>query len=259
MRVLIRLLVVAGVVVSVFLILARPIYLAYACGGVVIVLGCRYLFNRLRRIFTPWPGFASIMTDIFAGFGLVFGPLVTISLGAGFGPYGLLAAGIVIVSFAVWLFRRVGKKAEFQRVLFLTSIPIAIALLSILFIRRYGAPRSTHVLYTGTASFKDQRWIVKHELTFEKEADPELLDLQAERQPPSGSMAQCGWKEEIEGTFSKVGDQPIISRWIPLRTVNTFVFPPLTVLCNLRIRTPSKPCCSWARFLRVLPMFCSPT
>jgi hypothetical protein len=216
------------VVVSIALILTRPIYIAYAAFGILIALGGRFSLRGIRRLYTPWPGFGRSVSELAAATALVFLPLVLLSILSVENTLGLVVVGVVLVAGAVWLWRVNRKKASFRRILLLTIVPLALVGLSYVGFLRVGAPRPFEVHYTGKASIEKSDWAIKHEITIAKEQTEYSLGQESQGDKyilTKHALEKCGWKEEVEGTFSILSTQPVASRWVPFKTVDSITFP----------------------------------
>jgi hypothetical protein len=216
------------VLVSIALILTQPIYVAYAAFGILIALAGRYSLRGIRRLYTPWPGFRRSVSELAAATALVFLPLVLLSISSVGGTLGLVVVGVVLVAGAVWLWRVNRKKASFRRILLLTIVPLALVGLSLVGFLRAGAPRPFEVHYTGKASIEKSDWAIKHEITIAKEQTQYSLGQESQGDKyimTKHALEQCGWKEEVQGTFSILSTQPVASRWVPFKTVDSITFP----------------------------------
>lgn len=217
-----------AVVVSIALILTRPVYVAYAAIGILTALGGRFSLKGIRCLYTPWPGFGRSVSELAAAIALVFLPLMLLSISSGGGTLGLSVVGAVLVAGAIWLWRVNRKKASFRRILLLTIVPLALIGLSYVGLLRVGAPRPFEVHYAGKASIEKSDWAIKHEITIATEQTTYSLEQENHGDnyiQTKQALEQCGWKEEVEGTFSILSTQSVASRWVPFKTVNTIAFP----------------------------------
>lgn len=220
----------AGICVFVFLIGIQPSYFAYVLAGVLCGIAIRWWVGLLL----PWRGKASLSDALLTMLGMVLVLVSATLLGTIIGAYKVLAiVTVVMVILGLLGFRRKLKTIKYLRTLGWLFIPISLITFFIFpafFLMKAGAPRSVKVQYLGQGTIKEGHWILTHILVIDTESVEQRFRALPE-QDASATLVQtmegCGWKEQLEGTFSLVSDQPVSSKWFPFKTVNTLTFPPM--------------------------------
>lgn len=196
-----------GGVVAVILVLVRPVYFIYACVGVLASFVFHDFFEELRGEF-------SLSNDGSAAESqrahlLAFPALLA---------FGMLSTvqSSPITNALRWVEQHVSHQ------------------------RTAALPAVEDVEYKGFAVLDRNRWILKHEITFDQGAGaaPQAKSEASETlQTPDlrETLSRCGWTEEAELNFASAAEQTVNSRWLPFKTINTIKPPPLS--CgNLRLR-----------------------
>lgn len=226
-----RFIMTAAVIAASFLVLTRPVYLIFAIGGVLIALALRALLPWMRDLYTPWPGIGTAVFELIAVCFLGMIPVYVVALSSLAGPYVPAILGALSLVGVSWWARRKARSKRAQRLFLLFIFPLTFFGLSVWLLTKIGSPRPFTVHYAGTTSIKGQEWVTKHVISVPDKliASDADTDKQAVAYPRTkAELEACGWKEEIIGTFSKISDQPIASRWLPFKTLNALNFPAMS-------------------------------